>query len=597
MSSSDDPKLLLLRTMRSPTRTTSRKKLHAALKKQQHLPHYKMDQSLLYLIVGVIGFVAIIPFIGFHQLSKNKNNNNNNRALFLFAPSTSSRSSTSRSVHTSRTSTSTSTTSTSTSSTSTSMLDDTLPLIHIVNSRFQQHAHNLTAIGQARLELFETFCLPSMIHQTIQPKPSPLLHNYTTTNETTTAPTSPPQKYRFIWIIKVDPNLDIHIRTKLQTLLQPYPNFFLVGSNNNFGASYGTGIEPGSWRNGMAGEDVLFGNVTTNVTHEYQKLYGTPIFTGDVSLLHVAHAQRASKIILETRLDADDGLPTHYLQEIQSSAIQHLSIDPNELYLNTTTTTTTTTTKSQKYDDNTNSTTTNNDDDEEEEEEEEEGDDGYSPEAEELKGKAKWLYWCIPHSISWHPTVLENGFDPHIQIQEGDPGRLILDTNKGNIICMTPGLTSGMSVGVQDSDMPRYSHYDLLSQLKRFTHNPRNNCGAHRLSLPCLQVLDEEAVRSRTPTSAGMKNVELSSKLNYTHEEIEDQWNYMFETFGIRRDRAVACNTYIQQNLVSILQDNLQNQCSHGHSCKTKARLQLLSMIEATQNRTTAIETADLFPT
>jgi hypothetical protein len=83
-----------------------------------------------------------------------------------------------------------------------------------------------------------------------------------------------------------------------------------------------------------------------------------------------------------------------------------------------------------------------------------------------------------------------------------------------------------------------------------------------------------------------MKNVELSAALNYTVEEMEDQWQYMLHTFGIQRDRAVACNTYIQKNLVSILQDNLQGQCSHGHSCKTKARLQLLSMIEAAKNST-----------
>jgi hypothetical protein len=83
-----------------------------------------------------------------------------------------------------------------------------------------------------------------------------------------------------------------------------------------------------------------------------------------------------------------------------------------------------------------------------------------------------------------------------------------------------------------------------------------------------------------------MKNVELSSALNYTAEDIEEQWQYMLHTFGIQRDRAVACNTYIQQNLVSILLDNLQGQCSHGHSCKTKARLQLLSMIEAARNST-----------
>jgi hypothetical protein len=579
--------------MRSPpkntTLTSPRKKLlfrtkpqHPSQQQHQKQHHYyKVDQSILYALLSVIGFVTLIPFIGWNHISSRLINLSTNvRPTSTLRTTTSgNRNSiirgTVRDTSAGSTTKITSSTSTSTATittTPTSLLDDTLPLVHIVNSRFQQHGHNLTAIGQARLELFETFCLPSMLHQTIQPRVQPM------SNNSNAKPTTP-QMYRFLWIIKVDPALDIQLRSRLQSILEPYPNFFLVGSNNNFGASYGTGIEPGSWRNGMAGEDVLFGNVTTNVTHEYQRKYGTPIYTGDVSLLRRAHAQRSTKIILETRLDADDGLPSHYLEEIQSSAIRHLSIDPNEQYFNGTSPTI-------DIDDESEENVQQNEEEGEKEEEEEEEDDEFTSEVEELQGKAKWLYWCIPHSISWHPTMLENGFDPHRPIQEGDPGRLLLDTNKGNIICMTPGLTSGMSVGTQDSDMPRYSHYDLLNQLKRFTHNPRNNCGVHKLSIPCLQVLEEEAVRSRTPTSAGMKNVELSSALNYTVEEMEDQWQYMFHTFGIQRDRAVACNSYIQKNLVSILQDNLQGQCSHGHSCKTKARLQLLSMIEAAKNST-----------
>lgn len=552
-----------MRSPRNATTITSPRKRFLFRTKPQHQQqhHYhKVDQSILYALLCVIGLITLFPFIGWNHVSR----------LYLSSDVGSSLHTATGGASIIRTSRDTRTKTASVASPGStsipiSLLDDTLPLVHIVNSRFQQHGHNLTAIGQARLELFETFCLPSMLHQTIQPRVQSM------SNESMAEPVTP-QKYRFLWIIKVDPTLDVRLRARLQSILEPYPNFFLVGSNNNFGASYGTGIEPGSWRNGKAGEDVLYGNVTTNVTHEYQRKYGTPIYTGDVSLLRAAHAQRSTKIILETRLDADDGLPHHYLEEIQSSAVRHLSIDPNEQYFNGTF-------------------PTKDSDDESEENLKQNEEEDNEEEQDEVQGKAKWLYWCIPHSISWHPTVLENGFDPHRPIQEGDPGRLILDTNKGNFICMTPGLTSGMSVGTQDSEMPRYSHYDLLNQLKRFTHNPRNNCGVRGLSISCLQVLEEVAVRSRTPTSAGMKNVELSSALNYTMEEIEDQWQYMLHTFGIQRDRAVACNTYIQQNLVSILLDNLQGQCSHGHSCKTKARLQLLSMIEAARNSTQMMHT------
>jgi hypothetical protein len=75
------------------------------------------------------------------------------------------------------------------------ILDTSAPFIHIVNTRLQQHASNLPALGAARLELFETFCLPSMIHQTIQPQ---------SVNQTYQSQ----QKFRFLWIIKTDPKLD-----------------------------------------------------------------------------------------------------------------------------------------------------------------------------------------------------------------------------------------------------------------------------------------------------------------------------------------------------------------------------------------------------
>lgn len=536
------------RLMHSPSSSLRKQLLYKTESNTNNKVRYRLDA--LHLLVCSIFVLSLAPFISLHYL-----------------PSSTSEDASSVPMSAADRETSTAT-STTILAAPNYFLDDSLPLIHIVNSRFQQHAHNLSAIGAARLELFETFCLPSIIHQTIQP-------NVTKDDDDKS------QKYRFLWILKIDPNLDITLRTRMIKLLKPYPNFFLVGSNNNFGASYGTGIEPGSWRGGHAGDDLLFGNVTSNLTGLALKTHGTTyIYTGDISMLQFAHAHRSDKIILETRVDADDGLPTHYLEEIQSSAIKHLSVDPNE-----------------DYDWPKSSADAENDDanmntemvDEEGNgQEAEQADDGNEEaddsQEDELVGKAKWLYWCIPHSISWHPTVLENGFVPHANLETDDPGRLTLDTNKGNIICMTPGLTSGMSVGIDDSEVPRYSHYDLLNQMKRFYRNPRNNCGVHELSTPCLQVLEEEAVRSRTPTSAGMKNVGIG-KLNYTAEEIDAQWEYMLETFGVRRERAAAANKYIHTHLVSILQDNLNGQCSHGHSCKEKARQQLLSMIEAAKAR------------
>ena len=150
-----------------------------------------------------------------------------------------------------------------------------LPIIHIVNSRFMQSQGQLKTLAWARLYLFKAFCLSTMIHQTTQ---------------------------NFLWIIRTDPNLHPEIRTALVDMLRPYRNYYLVGSENN----YLIGHEAGAWRGGVEGEDVL----------------RSPIHTGDVDLLRRAHEFQNERIVLETRLDADDGLTAGYLEYVQRTALE-----------------------------------------------------------------------------------------------------------------------------------------------------------------------------------------------------------------------------------------------------------------------------------
>ena len=80
-----------------------------------------------------------------------------------------------------------------------------------------------------------------------------------------------------------------------------YPNYFLVGSKRK----YLIGNEEGAWRGGAMGADVL----------------SSPLYTGDVELLWRAHSVRDTRIVLETRLDADGGLVTGYIKYVQESAV------------------------------------------------------------------------------------------------------------------------------------------------------------------------------------------------------------------------------------------------------------------------------------
>ena len=75
-------------------------------------------------------------------------------------------------------------------------------LVHVIETRFMQEQYSLLELGLARLALFESFCLPSILTQT---------------------------NGNFLWIIRADPNLHPLIVKRMQELLKGKPNFILMG--------------------------------------------------------------------------------------------------------------------------------------------------------------------------------------------------------------------------------------------------------------------------------------------------------------------------------------------------------------------------------
>ena len=123
---------------------------------------------------------------------------------------------------------------------------------------------NLTNLGQARLQIFKYFCLPTMVHQTTD----------------------------FLWIIRTDPDLDPSIKSHMIELLKPYPNFLLVGNNAN---------------------PEYFREVTDIVNK-------TQVFSGSIDVAKSYLEKSKDNYVLETRLDSDDGLAFETLKQVQTSA-------------------------------------------------------------------------------------------------------------------------------------------------------------------------------------------------------------------------------------------------------------------------------------
>lgn len=138
-------------------------------------------------------------------------------------------------------------------------------MLHMVITRFMQSQSHLYTLGRARMALFETFCLPSMKIQ--------LAKDY-------------------IWLIMVDPDLNLELLDRFKQLLGEYPNFYLILSNEN-----------------------------TLTQRHYEDLAASRrILTGNLERLESVLFDDSRPLLLQTRLDADDGLHRKTLLLLQKTA-------------------------------------------------------------------------------------------------------------------------------------------------------------------------------------------------------------------------------------------------------------------------------------
>jgi hypothetical protein len=136
----------------------------------------------------------------------------------------------------------------------------------------QEQAH-LVDLGLARLQLFEAFLLTSLEMQSLQ---------------------------NFLLVIRTDPDLDDRIKAPLLALLQNHSHHVLIASNDNPHSQ----LEALLWNEDL---DVPF-----------------KIWSGDLKFAsnYLSGGRMDRKVrILETRLDADDGLHKNFVSLIQYEAL------------------------------------------------------------------------------------------------------------------------------------------------------------------------------------------------------------------------------------------------------------------------------------
>jgi hypothetical protein len=166
---------------------------------------------------------------------------------------------------------------------------------------------NQDILASARLKLFETFCYPTLRKQTNQ---------------------------NYFWFVLVDDRLDPHVFEKMKLLLSNFvtQNAYMVLTNNTDWAADGVGV-PGVSSYGVG-------------LYEIAKLYShgsVNIVTGNTTylreVLNIMEGRRRENkqlLIIETLLDADDGLNNHGIDWIQGIAMNYTTQQQKQIQQQTT---------------------------------------------------------------------------------------------------------------------------------------------------------------------------------------------------------------------------------------------------------------------
>jgi len=381
-------------------------------------------------------------------------------------------------------------------------VSEATPVVHIFHTRFMQLQPDLLDLGEARLRLFETFCLPSMVHQT--------------TNS-------------FIWIIRTDPQLHIDLRKRMINLIKPYGNILLVANNAN---PFGN-----------------FRNWNATSADEFQP---ENVWSGSLTLLMQYHALAQTHVLIETRLDADDGLNVDFAKSVQDEAIrlaiteESSKLSANEFYKGIT---------EYSQDKARNALPEA---------------DPKPPRKGSLVPPNSLMFFCTSEHYEWH----YDGSDAS--------GRLL---SRLEDYCITPGLTIARSPTFHRV-FKHIDHTLIATAVEECRSPTETNC------IFWNRNLIPGAIRARTPTSAGMKYVGIDltnetmkeEQLGHVikiEESAREKWSLLEDRVAIQRKDATIIKDYLLTHMREIALDNIRGQCTLDHSCKDIAMQRLLRLSES----------------
>lgn len=223
----------------------------------------------------------------------------------------------------------------------------------------------------------------------------------------------------FLWLIQTDPDLDTELMDEMTRLLAPYPNFFLIKSK-------------------------FVKKVPITRDWHHRSLNITQVVTGDKERLKKAYDEAPKKILIETNLDADDGLAFSVVQAIREDTVKRLSSVAQQVF---------------------------------------------------SKRKNGWVISCYHQYVGWYPTT---GMAGSVTPEDGT-GQLRIDL-RHDTFCPTPGMSIASVPNANFTHVPVRKHNKLVREVSRCTSDEDAMCLNGIGQIPM-------SVRARTPSSAGMNNI------------------------------------------------------------------------------------------
>lgn len=321
---------------------------------------------------------------------------------------------------------------------------------------------------------------------------------------------------QFAWIIRTDPQLNIDLRTKLICLLS--------GANATNIFLVASNENPEGFR-----------CKTCIVDTE-----GDRLWYGNQTILESYWRAAQSSIVLETRLDADDALLLDYCDTLQQDAVRRLS--PSR--------------------------------------------QGSTSSFVETHAStlAVFVVYCAEQHLEWQYGT----------IWDSEEQQTVVAGKRGSLIgltvphCVTPGLTWAYAKGAPLHIETTHHHAWIHKAI------PRCKADKKLTTEPCLVRVKPfgnlpTALRARTPTSAGMDRVILGKS---EHDEWQRQlrqskwktsqdvlFRQLPSLYGVHEESLRNIRHLIEKNLLAIVADALNGQCTKGHSCKEGAKKALKSIM------------------